>query len=91
MPIAIGTLEPSEPQDELFASTGATKPGGHPSRDPVPRWLRSAQASAGNGAYVEGQNFLGSTPAIGTGPFEALGFEHEPAVPEEVGAWRSAW
>ncbi|MCI0636598.1 MAG: t4-like baseplate wedge, partial [Actinobacteria bacterium] len=58
-PEATGTVEHSEMQEELFAATGL------PNQDVVlpatPFLDGSAEVTAGNGAYTEVQNFLGST------------------------------
>ncbi|HYM97441.1 MAG TPA: baseplate J/gp47 family protein [Candidatus Sulfotelmatobacter sp.] len=58
-PTATGTLEHSEPQEDLFASTGL--PNQEVTLPATPYLDGSAVVSAGNGAYVEVQNFLGST------------------------------
>jgi len=58
-PTATGTLEHSEPQDELFASTGL--PNQEVILPATPYLDGSAQVVAGNGNYAEVQNFLGST------------------------------
>ena len=58
-PTATGILEHSEPQDELFASTGL------PNQEvilPATHYLDgSAEVAAGNGDYLEVQNFHSST------------------------------
>lgn len=58
-PVGTGTVEHSESQEELFSSTGL------PNQEVVlprtPFLDGSAEVSAGNGAYTEVQNFLGST------------------------------
>jgi hypothetical protein len=58
-PTATGTLEHSEPEEELFASTGL--PNQEVALPATPYLDGSAVVSAGNGAYMEVQNFLGST------------------------------
>jgi hypothetical protein len=58
-PTATGTLEHSEPQEELFGATGL--PNQEVVLPATPYLDGSAVVSAGNGAYVEVQNFLGST------------------------------
>lgn len=58
-PTAIGTLEHSEPQDELYASSGL--PNQEVVLPATPYLDGSAQMTAGNGDYVEVVNFLGST------------------------------
>jgi hypothetical protein len=60
-PIAIGTLEHSAPESELFASTGL--PNQEVLLPATPYLDGSAQVSAGNGDYLEVANFLGSTAA----------------------------
>jgi hypothetical protein len=57
-PIATGTVEHSEPQDELFASSGL--PNQEVVLPATPYLDGSAEVVAGNGAYVEVVNFLGS-------------------------------
>jgi hypothetical protein len=58
-PTATGTIEHSEPQEEVFAATGL--PNQEVVLPTTPYLDNSAVISAGNGAYVEVQNFLGST------------------------------
>ena len=58
-PAAVGTLEHSEPQEELFASTGL--PNQQVTLPATPYLDGSAVVSAGNGAYLQVQNLLGST------------------------------
>jgi Baseplate J-like protein len=58
-PTATGMLEHSEPQDELFASTGL--PNQEVALPATPYLDGSALVTAGNGDYAEVQNFLGST------------------------------
>lgn len=58
-PTASGTVEHSKPQDELFASTGL--PNQEVVLPATPYLDSSAAVTAGNGAYVEVVNFLGST------------------------------
>lgn len=57
-PMAMGTLEHSEPQEELFASSGL--PNQEVVLPATPFLDGSAIVSAGNGAYTEVQSFLGS-------------------------------
>jgi hypothetical protein len=57
-PTAIGTVEHSEPQEELFASTNL--PGQELALPSTPFLDGSIALTAGNGDYVEVQNFLGS-------------------------------
>jgi hypothetical protein len=58
-PAATGTVEHSEAQEELFASTGL--PNQEVALPAAPFLDGSAIVSAGNGAYTEVANFLGST------------------------------
>jgi Baseplate J-like protein len=58
-PIATGTVEHSEPQDELFASSGL--PNQEVILPATPYLDDSADVTAGNGDYVEVVNLLGST------------------------------
>lgn len=58
-PTGTGTLEHSEPQEELFASTGL--PNQEVVLPATPFIDGSAAVTAGNGDYTEVQNFLGST------------------------------
>ncbi len=60
-PRATGTLEHSEPQEELFASTGL--PNQEVVLPSAPFLDGSALVTAGNGDYVEVSSFLGSTAA----------------------------
>jgi len=57
--IATGTVEHSEPQDELFAATGL--PNQEIVLPATPFLDGSAVVTAGNGSYLEVDNFLGST------------------------------
>jgi hypothetical protein len=58
-PTATGTVEHSAPEEELFASTGL--PNQEVTLPSTPYLDGSAVVTAGNGAYMEVQNFLGST------------------------------
>jgi hypothetical protein len=60
-PSATGTVEHSEPQEELFASTGL--PNQEVALPAAPFLDGSAIVSAGNGGYTEVPNFLGSGAA----------------------------
>ena len=57
-PTVIGIVEHAESQDELFSSTGL--PNQEVVLPATPYLDNSATVSAGNGAYAEVQNFLGS-------------------------------
>lgn len=58
-PTVTGSVEHSESQEELFASTGL--PNQEVALPATPFLDGSAAVTAGNGDYVEVQNFLGST------------------------------
>lgn len=58
-PTLTGSVEHSESQEELFASTGL--PNQEVALPASPYLDASASVAAGNGDYVEVQNFLGST------------------------------
>jgi hypothetical protein len=58
-PEVTGTVEHSEAQEELFAATGL--PNQEVVLPATPFLDGSAEVTAGNGAYTEVQNFLGST------------------------------
>jgi hypothetical protein len=60
-PTATGTVEHSESQEELFASSGL--PNQEVGLPTTPFLDGSADVSAGNGTYTEVQNFLGSGAA----------------------------
>jgi hypothetical protein len=60
-PTTTGTIEHSEAQEELFASTGL--PNQEVALPATPFLDGSAVVSAGNGTYAEVQNFLGSGAA----------------------------
>ncbi|HVW29230.1 MAG TPA: hypothetical protein VHC69_27880 [Polyangiaceae bacterium] len=60
-PLAMGTLEHSELQEELFASSGL--PNQEVVLPATPFLDGSAAVAAGNGAYTEVQSFLGSGAA----------------------------